>query len=426
MVIKEAAIYFLKNESQSLSMTSTLDFLYSLQKFGMKFGLRNIRRLLRSIGNPHFSIKTIHIAGTNGKGSTSSMIAAILTAAGYKVGLYTSPHLVKFNERIRINGRMIPDADVAYYAKKLKPQIHRLKATFFEATTAIAFKYFADEKVDFAVIETGLGGRLDSTNVIRPLVSIITSIGKDHTELLGTTITSIATEKAGIIKYSVPVIIGDIKGTGVRTIIRIAKGQKSPILFSSKFILPQNCKLELKGDHQISNAKAAVAAITIVSKRFIVGDKAIIHGFQNTMQLSGLRGRFELLRFKTPILLDVAHNPDGMKAISVEIKKMGYKKIVVIFAAMKDKDYRLSLYHLKKLNPLIIASQPSSERALSVDKLYSACKSRKIRCIVSSNVNEAITLGKEYTGTDGILVITGSHFLVGEAIPILESNKKNA
>lgn len=407
-------------------MNSTLDFLFSLQKFGMKFGLRNIRRLLRSIGNPHSSIKTIHIAGTNGKGSTSSMIAAILTAAGYKVGLYTSPHLIQFNERIRINGEMISDKDVARYTKKLQPHIHRLKATFFEAATAIAFKYFADEKVDFAVIETGLGGRLDATNVIRPLVSIITSIGKDHTEILGKTFTSIATEKAGIIKTSIPVVVGEIKGTAIRTIIRIAKEKKSPLLFSSKITLPQNCKLELKGNHQISNAKAAVAAITIVSQRFLVGDNAIAEGLENTMQLSGLRGRFELIQSTPPILLDVAHNPDGMNVLSTEIKKLGYKKIVLIFAAMKDKDYRRSLYHLKKLNPLIIVTQPSVERALSSDQLYSTCTTMKLRCLLTSNVNDAITIGKKQVGTDGLLVITGSHFLVGEAMPLLKLIKKNA
>ncbi|MDP1675377.1 MAG: folylpolyglutamate synthase/dihydrofolate synthase family protein [Bacteroidota bacterium] len=407
-------------------MKSTLDFLYSLQKFGMKIGLRNIRRLLKSIANPHLSIKTIHIAGTNGKGSTSSMVAAILTAAGYKVGLYTSPHLVKFNERIRINGKMISDADVAYYTKKLKPQIHRLKATFFEATTAIAFKYFADEKVDFAVIETGLGGRLDSTNVIRPLVSIITSIGKDHTEILGKTYTSIATEKAGIIKRSVPVVVGKMKGIALNTIVQIARKKKSSVLFSSKITLPQNFKIQLKGKHQIANAKAAVVAIAIVGKRFVVGDKAIKEGLQSTSQLTGLRGRFELLQSLPSVLLDVAHNPEGMKVLSTEIKKLGYKKIIVIFAAMKDKDYQSSLHYLSKLNPLIITTQPSVERALSSELLYSTCKSMKLRCVSAANVKDAIRIGYEHTGDKGLLVITGSHFLVGEAIPLLESNKKNA
>ncbi len=405
-------------------MKPTLEFLYSLQKYGMKFGLRNIRRLLRSMGNPHATFKTIHIAGTNGKGSTSSMIAAILTAAGYKVGLYTSPHLVKFNERIRINGKMISDENIIRYTNLLKSEIQNSKATFFEATTAIAFKYFADEKVDFAVIETGLGGRLDSTNVIHPLVSVITSIGKDHTELLGKTINSIATEKAGIIKPLVPVVVGGIKRTALKTIYRIAKKKRSPVLMSSKMALLRNAVIQLKGNHQISNAKAAVAAITIISRRFIVGDKAIIEGLQNTMRLSGLRGRFELIQSKSPILLDVAHNSDGMKALTTEIKKLGYKRIVIIFAAMKDKDYRLSLLQLKRLNPLIIAAQPKGDRALSVEKLYSACKLMKLNCLLSTSIMDSINLGLRHSNTDGLLVITGSHFLVGEALPLLKLNKK--
>ena len=407
-------------------MKSTLDFLYSLQKFGMKIGLRNIRRLLRSVGNPHTSLKTIHIAGTNGKGSTSSMTAAILTAAGYKVGLYTSPHLVKFNERIRINGKMISDKKIVYYTNLLKKEIENSKATFFESTTAIAFKYFVDQKVDFAVIETGLGGRLDSTNVIRPIVSVITSIGKDHTEVLGKTYSSIATEKAGIIKSSVPVVIGDIKGIALRVIMQCARKNKAPILYSSKIVLSKRYSIQLKGKHQVGNAKAAVAAITIVSQKYLVGDKAIQEGLQHTTQLTGLRGRFEQIYSLPPILLDVAHNPDGMKVLSAEVKKLGYKKIVVIFAAMKDKDYRASLQQLKKLNPLIIVTQPSVERALSSEILYPSCKSLKLQCIRIPNVKDAVRFGYEQTEDKGLLVITGSHFLVGEAIPLLRSKKKKA
>lgn len=392
----------------------------------MKFGLRNIRSLLHSIDNPHRSLKTIHIAGTNGKGSTSSMIAAILTAAGYKVGLYTSPHLVQFNERIRINGKMISDEVVVKYTKELTPLIYRLKATFFETTTAMAFKYFTDQKVDFAVIETGLGGRLDSTNVIRPLVSVITSIGKEHTEILGKTFTSIATEKAGIIKSSVPVVVGEINGIALKTILQNAQTKKTPVLFSSKIALPKHYEIELKGEHQVANAKSAIAAITIVSQQFVVGDKAIKEGLKHITHLTGLRGRFELIDSSPTVLLDVAHNPDGIKVLSLEIKKLGYKKIVVIFAAMKDKDYRSSLSYLKKLNPIIIATQPTVERALSAQLLHSTCKSLKLRCILASTVNEAIVIGRKKAGQYGLLVITGSHFLVGETIPLLESNKKKA
>ncbi len=407
-------------------MKSTIDFLYSLQKFGMKIGLRNIRRLLRSIDNPHTSLRTIHIAGTNGKGSTSSMIAAILTSAGYKVGLYTSPHLVKFNERIRINGLPISDKNIVRYTNLLKQEIQKSKATFFETTTAIAFKYFADYKVDFAVIETGLGGRLDSTNVIRPLVSVITSIGKEHTEILGKTFTSIATEKAGIIKPLIPVVIGDIKGIALKTIVQHARSKKSPILFSSKITIPKNYEIELKGEYQSANAKAAVGAITIISQRYVIGDKAIKEGLKNISKLTGLRGRFEFVHSKQPIILDVAHNPEGIKVLTQEIKKLKYKKIFIIFAAMKDKDFKSSLRHLKKVKPVIITTQPSVERAQSSQILYSTCKLLKIQCILSSSVQESVKIGLKQAGHDRLLVITGSHFLVGEIIPLLESIKKKA
>jgi dihydrofolate synthase/folylpolyglutamate synthase len=244
--------------------------------------------------------------------------------------------------------------------------------------------------------------------------------------LLGKTINSIATEKAGIIKPLVPVVVGEIKGTAIKTIIGIAKRKKSPVLLSSKISLPKNAVVQLKGNHQISNAKTAVAAITIISRHFIVGDKAIIEGLQNTIRLSGLRGRFELIETRSPILLDVAHNPDGMKVLAAEIKKLGYKRIVIIFAAMKDKDYRHSLLHLKSMNPLIIAAQPKGDRALSVEKLYATCTLMKLHCLPSSSIKESINLGKRHSRFDGLLVITGSHYLVGEAIPLLKLNKKNA
>lgn len=407
-------------------MKSTLEFLYSLQKFGMKSGLRNIRRLLKSIGNPHTTIRAIHVAGTNGKGSTSSMIAAILTAAGYNVGLYTSPHLVKFNERIRINGKMISDKDIVHYVKLMNNEIQRTKSTFFETTTAMAFKYFADKKVDFAVIETGLGGRLDSTNIIHPIVSVITTIGKDHTEILGKTIQAIAIEKSGIIKRSIPVVVGAIKGMALNTILHSAREKKSPIIFSPKMNLPGGSNIQLKGKYQISNAKAAVSAIAVISHHYCIGDKAIIDGLRNTSQLTGLRGRFELIGHSPSVLLDVAHNPDGIKALVNEIKRLHYKKINVLFAAMKDKDYRLSLQLLKQLNPLIIATQPSIDRAVSSELLYSTCESLKMRCIVTSNIKDAVTIGFAQSGSDGLLVITGSHFLVGEVIPLLKPNKKKA
>jgi dihydrofolate synthase/folylpolyglutamate synthase len=401
-------------------MNSAIQYLFSLEKFGMKFGLRNIRTLLHRLDNPHNKIRTIHIAGTNGKGSTSSMIAAILTAAGYKVGLYTSPHLVRFNERIRINGKMISDSDIAHYTRILKPTVREIKATFFETTTAMAFQYFFDNKVDIAVIETGLGGRLDSTNVLRPLVSVITTIGKDHTELLGRTDKSIAAEKAGIIKRRVPVVIGPIKSSAKKVIVNIAKQKLSPVLESKKLSIPYGCTIELLGKHQEANAKAAMGAVNVVCRQFLVGDIAIRDGLENTSKLSGLRARFEIRKGTPDILIDVAHNPDGIKTLVAGLQQISCSKIVIILGVMKDKDYRMILQHLKRIKPIIIATQPHLDRALSSKKLYSLCKEMNIACFHASYVKEALRLGKTKTGKSGLLVVTGSHYLAGEIIPFIE------
>lgn len=386
----------------------------------MKFGLRNIRSLLRFAGNPHRQFKSIHIAGTNGKGSTSSMIAAILTAAGYKVGLYTSPHLVKFNERIRINGKMIPDADIIRYTKKLKPLADTLKATFFEVTTAIAFQYFADQKVDVAVVETGLGGRLDSTNVITPIVSVITSIGKDHTEQLGNTLSAIAFEKAEIIKSKVPVAIGSLSNASRKVILKKAKSVHSPVLESKRIAVPKNITLQLKGKHQNSNAQCAIAAAAVASNYFLIGDKAIKEGLEHTNELTGLRARFEVIKSKPAVLLDVAHNPAGVMTLVAEIKKQHYKKIVVVFGVMRDKDYLAMGRELKKLRSIIIVTQPSIERALPCTTLSASLQSLGLNVRCKESVKDALRTGKELAGKNGLLVVTGSHYLVGE---VLEKTK---
>lgn len=397
-------------------MNDTLTYLYSLHKFGMKFGLRNIRQLLRFVGNPHKLFPSIHIAGTNGKGSTSSMIAAIFTAAGYKVGLYTSPHLVHFNERIRINGKMISNKDVVRYTAMLKPQIQKSKATFFEATTAMAFKYFADKKVDLAVIETGLGGRLDSTNVITPIVSVITSIGKDHIEQLGNTLASIASEKAGIIKPRIPVVLGAISGTARRVIVQRAKLLHSPVLYSEKIAIPKNISVQLHGVHQQSNVRCAIAACAIAGNRFLVRDAAIKNGLEQTTGLSGLRGRFEIIHSTPPVILDVAHNPDGIHSLVSAVKKLSYKKLVVVFGVMKDKDFLTMGKELKSIAPIMVLTQPVGERSLPVKELSSAYSALGFNVHVRERSEDAFQLARQLGGTNGLVIVTGSHYLVGEII----------
>lgn len=401
-------------------MTSSAAFLYSLHKFGMKFGLRNIRLLLRFSGDPHRKFPTVHVAGTNGKGSTSSMIASIMTAAGYSVGLYTSPHLVRFNERIRINGTMISDKDLLQYTELLRPEIERTNATFFEATTAIAFKYFSDKNVDLAVIETGLGGRLDATNVLSPLVSVITSIGKDHMEQLGTTITSIAGEKAGIIKRKVPVVIGSMSAPAKKVIRSVALRNQSPLIDASRLTLPKGTVVQLTGKHQRMNAQCAVAAVNYLSPSFLVGDRAVLTGLAQTTRLSGLRARQEMLDTHPRILLDAGHNADGIQTLVEGLRKRKESKLVIIFGVMKDKDLHPILKNLKTLSPIVVATQPIGERSLPAKELFQECNKMKLSCRLAESSVDALSIGRRLSGKKGLLVITGSHYLIGELLPVLE------
>lgn len=406
-------------------MSSTLTYLYSLQRFGMKFGLRNIRILLRSIGNPQRKFPAVHVAGTNGKGSTSAMIAAIYSAAGYRVGLYTSPHLVRFNERIRINGVDIADKDIVRIVRILRPAIEKKQATFFEATTAIAFRYFAEQRVDIAVIETGLGGRLDSTNVIRPVVSVITSIGKDHTEQLGKTLYSIAGEKAGIIKSAIPIVVGNIQGTALAVIRKTAAKNHSPLLLSRNITIPRNIVLQLQGSYQSDNARCAIAAVTLTANRFLIGDAAVKNGLERTTEFTGLRARCEMIQQSPAIILDVAHNPDGIRALIGQLKTMPIRKLIVVFGVMKDKDYSSMLMAFKSLNPIIICTQPLADRALPVQKLIADCEMLNFHTVSAASVREAVIGAKTLAGKTGTIVITGSHYVVGEAIPHCRIQKKS-
>ncbi|NUN71112.1 MAG: bifunctional folylpolyglutamate synthase/dihydrofolate synthase [Bacteroidetes bacterium] len=402
-------------------MDQTTSYLYSLQKFGMKFGLRNIRALLQAAGEPQRKFPSVHIAGTNGKGSTSSMTAAILTAAGYSVGLYTSPHLVSVRERIRINGAMIPQKEFVRLVRTLQPEIDARQATFFEAMTAMAFLYFAEQQVDIAVIETGLGGRLDSTNVITPLVSVITTIAKDHQEQLGDTLTAIAGEKAGIIKRHVPVVVGSISGPALRTIRSTALRRNAPLHPAKSFALPRGTTLDLRGSFQEENARCAVAAATLVSTTMPVGDAAVRQGLSNTTKLSGIRGRFEVLKGRPDIIIDVAHNPEGMQTLSEELGRLPYKKRVVVFGVMKDKDHRSMLRSLAPLRPMIIAAQPSGERALPVTAIIQECRVLGLAVTGSDSIAQAVRRGTSNAGKSGVLVIAGSNFLAGEVLPLLEN-----
>lgn len=426
-------------QSSFVSQTrSTLEYLYGLQTFGMKLGLRNIRTLLHFCHDPQKQFRSVHVAGTNGKGSTSAMIAAVLQSAGYRTGLYTSPHLVKFNERIRVNGKMISDSDLVRYAALLRPQIDRFRATFFEATTAIAFKYFADKKVDIAVIETGLGGRLDATNVLVPEVSVITAIAKDHTQHLGRSLWKIAYEKGGIIKRGKACVVGTMNRNPFLELQNIAKQRRSRLItiknirsseaataegnFQIMDILTENVsydklRIPLLGKYQASNTKVAISALEYLqSKGITIPNSAFRRGLERVHRLTGIRGRFEVLRRRPLIILDVGHNPAAVSAIVGSLGEMEYKKLILVFGVMKDKDYKSMVRTFASLKPVVFAVQPGMERALSATIIADIFHALKCQAYafgdVAAGIREALRTQKK----NDLLLICGSHYVVGEAL----------
>ena len=428
------------------SYRETLRYLYALEYRGMKFGLRNIRTLVREAGHPERAFPSIHVAGTNGKGSTSAFIASAFIEAGYRTGLYTSPHLVRFTERIRINGKEIDGHRLVEYVRRLRPFIEKTRATFFEATTCVAFLYFADEKVDVAVIETGLGGRLDATNVLRPLVSVITNVSLEHTEMLGKTVRAIAREKGGIIKPSVPVVTGATDPAvlavlrrraalcGVRlressktvSIIRHARGKA--VSLASPRLAPGRFHPELAGEHQIRNVALALLTLdTLLGTspgRKLSGaltSAVIRRAFERVVRNTGLRGRLENLGHRgRAILLDVAHNPAGIGTLVRELQERREENVVAVFGVMRDKDYSAMLLELAAVADRVIAVAPAQKRALPAGKLFRVGKDLGIRMVNGGSVASGIKKAVRSRNRGGIL-ITGSHYVVGEALRALHS-----
>ena len=354
----------------------------------MKFGLSGIRTLLTSLDHPEEKFSSIHVAGTNGKGSTASMIAAIFTASGYKTGLYTSPHLVSFNERIRINGKPISSKAVARLTTAIYSEIEKNNYTFFEAVTAMAFKYFAESKVDIAIVETGLGGRLDATNILEPLVSVITTIGLEHTQILGANLEEIAFEKGGIIKKGVPCITGveSQKAASVLNKICAEKGSRfirvhpknilirrssldglyTDFCFAGKKI--RNAHVTLAGQHQAMNALIAVQTIEIAIQRsdFIIDEKAIREGLAHIRRFSGIQARLSVVRRNPLVLADVAHNPQAMRVLCESLKRLRIKKIHIVFGLMQDKNYRAIISAMRQIAKSFLVVKARTERSRSI------------------------------------------------------------
>lgn len=411
-----------------MNINETLDKLFALHTFGVKLGLDNIVSFLNEIGNPQAELKTIHIAGSNGKGSTASFIASSLMEAGYKVGLYTSPHFVRFNERIRINGIEISDSAIAdFYANHEKIIIHK-SLTFFEVTTAMAFQYFKDQKVDYAVIETGLGGRLDATNVLNPLAVVITSISQEHTNILGNSLKEIAFEKAGIIKNKSKVFIGKLPQEAAAVIEQKCSETNSELFaideytnFSGGVIELYTEEIELddwtmplKGDYQKYNA--ALAGLVIAKIFNIDNQRIIIQGIRNVVKNTGLQGRYEYFSTKPLIIFDSAHNPEGVENFLSEFKKEASKvkgNKILIFAAMKDKAVEKMLLMLNQQFDEIRVTTVNYERAMSVKDLQRVASNQNINVNLETQPVKFITDFIQSNKND-CLVVLGSMYLLGE------------
>lgn len=410
-----------------MDIKSSLEKLFSLHQFGIKLGLDNTLQLLERIGNPHRNLKTFHIAGSNGKGSTASFIASILIEAGYKVGLYTSPHFVKFNERIRINGIMIEDEYIAKFVTELEDYISQNKPTFFEITTALAFQYFCEQKVDYAVIETGLGGKLDSTNVIHPIASVITSISLEHTQHLGDTLEKIAYEKAGIIKQNSKVFVGKMLDEPEKIIRNKAKELNCDYNLINDFTDIESDRLivtlqkksfsvystPLIGNHQLHNAALAVKTI---NKSLDIEDGLIIsRGIRNVIKNTGIQGRYEIICHKPKIIFDSAHNPEGVGIFVKEFSRESntYKERYLLFGAMKDKSIVEMLKILTPYFNQIFVTVIDIDRSANEEELESAAKSAGTKINIVKNGSKFVR-DFHLENEDKCLVVLGSMYLLGE------------
>jgi len=391
-----------------MNYKQTIDYIYNLKgsehKGKFNLSLKNMNLLLKKLNNPEKSLKVIHVAGTNGKGSVCAMLSSILKEANYKVGMYISPHLKDFRERFIINNKKISEKDLITYFKKVQP--HITDQTFFEVITTTAFLYFKDKKVDYLVCEVGLGGRLDATNVTKPIISVITNIGLEHQEYLGKTIEKIAYEKAGIIKNKIPIITG-AKGPALKVIKKIAKEKNSKIHISKK---STNFKLPLKGEFQKENASIAVQTIKILNKQGLnINNQTIKKGLLKTIW----PGRLEFISKNT--LVDCAHNLDAVKALKEEIKniKKNYKNIYLIIGILKNKDYKNMIKELEPLAKRIILTKPSIPRALDPKIL---AKEVTKSFVVIENPGKALEYTTKIAEKEDLILVTGSIYVVGDVI----------
>ena len=364
------------------------------------------------LGNPEKKFKTLHIAGTNGKGSSSSMLASILQEAGYKVGLYTSPHLKDFRERIKINGVEIPEERVVSFIAAHKDFLVTHHLSFFEMTVGLAFDYFAEEKVDIGVIEVGLGGRFDSTNIITPEVSLITNISKDHTDILGNTLPEIAFEKAGIIKKNTPVVISEYQEETAPVFVKRAKEEKAPIVFANE--LTTNLTTDLQGIYQEKNIKGVIAVTDFLKHQgWDISDENLKNGLLNVVKNTHLKGRWQTLSTYPTVVCDTGHNIGGLTYVMEQLKKQTYTQLHIVIGFVKEKDVKSVLELFPKEAHYYFCS-PNIKRGLAVEILKEIAAAKGLKGEAYSSVQEAVSAAKAKAQPTDFIFIGGSTFVVSE------------
>ncbi|MFM1774621.1 MAG: hypothetical protein RJA53_231 [Bacteroidota bacterium] len=431
-----------------MNYAHTLEYLFTQLPMFSRVGaaaykpdLTNTIKLCEALGNPQHHFKSIHVAGTNGKGSTSHMLASILQTAGYKTGLYTSPHLVDFRERIKIDGVYCSKEFVVEFTEKIKPLISTIKPSFFEITVAMAFSYFAKQNVDIAVIEVGLGGRLDSTNIITPEVSVITNIGLDHTQFLGDTIPQIASEKAGIIKKDVPCIVSEyteetkpvFDAASIHT--NLAYGSELYSILDTKYAHDylwikvlnkktedvQTYQLDLNGSYQAKNVQGVLGAVRILqTKGWQISNQHILDGLSHVKKNTGLYGRWQMISTSPTTVVDVAHNVAGIQTLLAQIKLVNHQQLHIVFGMVKDKDID-SVLALLPTQATYYFTQAQIERAFDATELQQKAGQHGLTGNVFAHVNEAIAAAQKQAKVTDLIVVCGSVFLVGEIEGLIPS-----
>lgn len=400
-----------------------------------KEGLENIEALMDILDHPERKFKAVHIAGTNGKGSVAHLLSSYFQERGCKTGLFTSPHLVDFRERIRLNGQMISEEAVLAFFDKFKKQFDQLEPSFFEMTTALAFYYFAEQKVDVAVIEVGLGGRLDATNVLSPLLSVITNISLEHTQMLGDSIAKIAAEKAGIIKAKTPVVIGEFNPESFPVFEDIATQKDAPLFlaednysFSGNFndlsvtdvlgnTLYEHLQMPLQGEYQLKNLKTFLQATEVIEELWPAEKDVVPQAIRNVVSNTGFQGRWQILRKEPLTICDVGHNPGGLRLTMQQLSQYSCRQLRMVFGMVKDKDVEQVMGMLPKDAEYYVC-QAQIERAIPAEELAERMQQHGLRCRVAGTVVNAFRQAHADAAPDDLIFIGGSCFVVGEALAI--------